>query len=153
MISTSTTIKASCDVAYPRDRVFRHWTSQETRSRWETGPDTHLLQDNFDMRKGGREVVRMMKGNQSVGEMIQRIHAMVEGELIATTTQYIIDGETTMMMQLSLEFEDHEGGTRITALAQIVDLTGQNLTEQHKAGWAWIFARFEGDIEANGLIE
>ena len=153
MISTSTSIKAHCDVAHPRDRVFRHWTSPETRKRWEVGSDTDLSQVNFDMRVGGEEIVEIRKSGQVIGKMIQSVHEFIENELVATTTRYTVEDETTMLMQLALEFSDIEGGTRISALAQVIDLTGANVTDQHRSGWEWIFARFEGDIATNGLIK
>lgn len=154
MISTSTAIKATCELAYPRDRVFAHWTSPVTRARWEAGPDTNLRYKSFDMREGGEEVVHIMSGDTQVGKMVQRINALIDAELLATSTTYFVGDEATMMMQLALEFEDGEsGGCLVTALAQVIDLTGANLTEEHKSGWEWIFARFEGDIKTNGLIE
>ena len=152
MLSKSTTIKADCDLPYPRDRVFAHWVSPETRKRWEVGPDTNLSHDGFDTREGGVEVVRILNNGQEVGQMTQTFHGVIENELLASTTSYRIGEETTMLMQLAIEFSDHEGGTRISTLAQAIDLTGANLTDEHKSGWAWIFARFEADIEEHGLI-
>ncbi len=152
MQTTTATVRAARDFDLPAEDIFAHWTSPETRVRWEAGPDTGMVYDGFDTRPGGTETVRVMKDGQEVGRMIQTHLRVDENRLIASSMVGIFGGTVTMMSALVVEFIPTGTGTRIEAVAQASDLAGNDIASAQEAGWSWIFDRFEADIDRHGPV-
>jgi uncharacterized protein YndB with AHSA1/START domain len=152
MQTTTATVRAARDFDLPVEDIFAHWTSPETRVRWEAGPDTGMVYDGFDTRPGGTETVRVMKDGQEVGRMIQTHLRIEPGRLMASTMVGIFGGTVTMMSALVVEFIATETGSRIEAVAQASDLSGHDIAAAQEAGWSWIFDRFQADIDRYGPV-
>ena len=153
MKATHATIIVTREFPHPVEAVFAHWTSPETRKRWEAGPDTGMSYDEFDTREGGVEIVRIQKYGREIGHMVQSHLRLVENALTSTSIVGVFDGEVTSSMNVTIEFSATDHGCRIEALAQVTDLNGGDVRAQHEAGWDWILGRFEADIAEHGIIE
>lgn len=145
------TIKLSRSFPAPRSVVFHHWTDPVARQRWEAGPETGMQYDAFDTRTGGQEIVRVTHEGNEVGHMVQKHVLFLPDTRLVTHVIGIFGGEPTMTMQLVMTF--HEVGNtecRIDVVAQVIDLTGRAIREEHENGWAWMFDRFADDLAAHG---
>ena len=143
------TIQVACDFDCPVDTLYAHWTSPETRVRWEAGPDSGMRYLNFDTREGGVERLEVSADGQVVGEMVQRIIALRENELLVSAITGHFGGRITMVMQVTCRFEATADGSRLTGTSQVVDLTGRDVTEQHTAGWNLLMESFAADLAAH----
>ncbi|MXU64799.1 SRPBCC domain-containing protein [Oceanomicrobium pacificus] len=145
------TVTVARNFDHPVDRLFAHWTSPATRARWEAGPDTGMRYAGFDTRPGGVETVHITHEGKGVGHMVQRIHVVDPPRLLAVSVEGHFGGAVTMMMQLTVRFSAHKGGSRLEAVTQATDLGGRDPGEQQEQGWAWLLDRFEADIAEHGL--
>ncbi|MDJ0631250.1 MAG: SRPBCC domain-containing protein [Rhodobacter sp.] len=127
MKASTATIRTSREFALPLETLWTHWTSPETRRRWEAGPDTGMAYDSFDTRSGGTETVRITHDGAEIGHMIQHHHRIEPPHLLATTTIGTFGGTTTMLMTLVIEFEAVADGSRLSAVSQVTDLTGRDV--------------------------
>ena len=152
MTPAFTSVSVTRDIAADPAAVFAHWTSPETRQRWETGPDTGMKYDAFDTREGGTEIVRVFESGTEIGHMVQRIKVLKPGDLLVSTIDAVFNDKLNMIMTVCVRFERHKSGTRLHAHAQIADINGRDQTERHTRGWEWILDRFEADIAEHGLI-
>ena len=152
MQASHATIQVTRDFSYPVNSVFAHWTSPETRQRWEAGPDTGMTYDAFDTREGGVEIVRIHKAGNEVGHMVQSHLRFVANELISSSIIGVFGEIVKSAMTVTIEFSPTETGSRIEALAQVTDLEGGDVQARHEAGWEWILGRFEADIAEHGII-
>ena len=152
MTPSTATITRTRDFDHPVEAIFAHWTSPETRLRWETGPDTGMKYDEFDTRDGGVEVVRIIKDGTEVGHMVQSHLKFVENEMIATSVIGVFGGETTTIMSVVIEFSPKGDGCTLEAVSQVCDLKGGDVQAQHERGWDWILGRFEDDIAEHGVV-
>ena len=152
MTPTAVTIHAEKVLPYPPAAVFAHWISPETRQRWEAGPETGMTYDAFDTREGGVEIVRIHHEGNEVGHMTQRIERMIPDEMLAVSIAGTFGGVTSLMMQLVMRFEAHPKGTRVSAISQVIDLSGRDIEAEQKHGWDWMMTRFADDIATYGLI-
>jgi uncharacterized protein YndB with AHSA1/START domain len=137
MTCAHATIHVSRDFDHPVAAIFAHWTSPETRVRWEAGPDTGMRYDAFDTRPGAVETVRVFDDTAEIGHMLQRIHAVAPEALVSSVEGHF-GGALTMVMIVSVRFVACAGGCRLEAVAQVTDLTGRDPKEQHEAGWNWL---------------
>ena len=143
------TIQVARDFDCPVDTLYAHWTSPETRVRWEAGPDSGMRYLNFDTREGGVERSEVSADGTVVGEMVQHIMALRENELLVAAITGHFGGRVTMVMQVTCRVEATADGSRLTGTSQVVDLTGRDVTEQHTAGWNMLLANFAEDLAAN----
>jgi len=143
------TIEVSRDFDCPVDTLYAHWTSPETRVRWEANPDSGMRYLNFDTREGGVERLEVLAEGQVVGEMVQHIMALRENELLVAAITGHFGGRITMVMQVTCRFEATADGSRLTGTSQVVDLTGRDVTEQHTAGWNMLLESFAADLAAH----
>ncbi len=104
---------------------------------------------NFDTREGGVERLEVSADGQVVGEMVQRIIALRENELLVSAITGHFGGRITMVMQVTCRFEATADGSRLTGTSQVVDLTGRDVTEQHTAGWNLLMESFAADLAAH----
>lgn len=148
------TVRVVRDLPHPPANLFAHWLSPETRVRWEVGPGTNMKYDEFDTRVGATETVRVFnEENDEIGVMRQRPSVIEDGRLIVSSIEAVFGGEVRMLMQITMEFEGRDGGTRVTGTSQIAELTGRDPTGEHTAGWNWILDRFEADVAEHGLVD
>lgn len=152
MQSSVATIHVSRDFDFPVEAIFAHWISPETRVRWEAGPETGMTYDAFDTRPGGTETVRISHDGAEVGRLIQSHHRIEENSLIASSMVGIFGGQATLMTALVVEFSATDTGSRIEAVAQACDFTGQDIRAAQEAGWSWILDRFQADLDRFGPI-
>ena len=152
MKAATATIRATRDFDIGVETLWAHWTSPETRARWEAGPDTGMAYDAFDTRTGGVEIVRITHDGAEVGQMTQAHHRVEPPRLLATTTTGAFGGVTTMLMTLVIEFTDTRKGSRLSAVSQVIDLTGRDIRAEHEKGWTWILDRFQADLDAFGPV-
>ena len=143
------TIRAVRDFDCPVETLFTHWTSPETRVRWEAGPDSGMRYLNFDTREGGVERLEVSVDGQVVGEMVQRITVLRPNEVLVATITGHFGGRITMVMQVTCRFERAADGSRLSGTSQVLDLTGRDLTDQHAAGWNKMFDNFAADLDAS----
>lgn len=153
MTVTTALIRTSRAFPYPVAAIYAHWTSPETRQRWEAGPESGMRYDAFDTRPGATEIVRITHDGQEIGHLAQTVQAMTENERMAVQITGTFGGAMTMLMQLVLHFSATDDGSRIDATAQVIDLTGRDIQAEHEAGWSGLFDSFEADIATHGLIE
>ncbi len=139
------------DFALPVDQIYAHWTSPETRRRWEVG-DTGMSYESFDTREGATEIVHVTHEGANVGKMTQSHLRIIPNELIVTTIVGHFGDAPTFAFLLTMEFEATDTGSRITATTQMSDFTGTNPRDQHVGGWDWILGRFEADLAEHGPI-
>lgn len=134
--------------------LFAHWTSPETRQRWEAGPDTGMRYDAFDTRDGGIETVRIFKDGKEVGQMVQSIYIFEPGKRIAYSVVGSFADKITTLMTVIVEFSDlGEGRSQLDALAMVADMDGKDVQSAHEAGWDWVLSRFAVDISAHGIVQ
>ncbi|MDJ0827385.1 MAG: SRPBCC domain-containing protein [Rhodobacter sp.] len=152
MQASTATIHATRDFDLDVEMLWAHWTSPETRQRWEAGTDTGMTYDAFDTRTGGVETVRIVHEGAEIGHMTQHHHRVEPTHLLASSTTGTFGGVTTMLMTLVIEFEATETGSRLNAVSQVTDLTGRDVQAEHEKGWTWILNRFQADIDEFGPI-
>ena len=152
-------ISVTRDFDLPVESLFAHWTSPETRERWEAGPDTGMRYEAFDTREGGVEKVAIMQDGNEVGHMLQRILRLEQNALLVSAIEGHFDGRVTMIMCVVIQFEAVGRGSRLLGRSQVADFTGSSipepaddgsvlsgrssmagftdgkLQEQHEAGW------------------
>ena len=155
MRTTFATIHTSRDFDVPVEALFAHWTSPETRVRWEAGPESGMVYDGFDTREGGVETVRIMHDGAEVGHMVQRIQRCEPGALLAVAIEGHFGGSVSMLMSVVVEFEETETetGRRINAASQVSDLTGRDVKAEHEAGWAMLLDKLAADIAEFGPVK
>ena len=145
------TIRAARDFGCPVEILFAHWTSPETRIRWEAGPESGMRYLNFDTREGGVERLQVSVGGQMVGEMVQRITVMRANEVLVSTITGHFGGRITMVMQVTCRFEKTASGSRLSGTSQVLDLTRRDVANQYTAGWNLLLDNFAADLVANPL--
>ena len=145
------TIRAERMFDCPVETLFTHWTSPETRVRWEAGPGSGMRYLNFDTREGGVERLQVSVDGRVVGEMVQRITVLRANEVLISTITGHFGGHITMVMQVTCRFEQTANGSRFHGTSQVLDLTGRDVTDQHAAGWNMMLDNFADDLAANPL--
>ena len=145
------TIQVARDFDCPVETLFAHWTSPETRVRWEADPATGMRYLNFDTREGGVERLEVSNQGQVVGEMVQRIVVVRANEVLVAAITGHFGGRITMVMQVTCRFEATADGSRLSGTSQVVDLTGRDVTEEQTAGWNMMLESFAADLAANPL--
>ena len=145
------TIRAVRDFDCPVETLFSHWTSPETRVRWEAAPESGMRYVKFDTREGGVERVEVSVDGQVVGEMVQRITVLRPNKVLVSTITGHFGGKITMVMQVTCRFEKTAAGSRLSGTSQVLDLTGCDVTDQHTAGWNLMLNNFAADLDSNPL--
>ena len=148
---TFATIQVTRDFDCPVETLFAHWTSPETRVRWEADPASGMRYLDFDTREGGVERLEVSNQGQVVGEMVQRIMVLRANEVLVAAITGHFGGRITMVMQVTCRFEATADGSRLTGTSQVVDLTGRDVTEEQTAGWNMMLESFAADLAANPL--
>lgn len=148
---TFATIRASREFDCAVETLFEHWTSPETRVRWEAGPDSGMRYLNFDTREGGVERLEVSFDGKVIGEMVQRITVLRPNDVLVATITGHFGGRITMVMQVTCRFEKTAEGSRLSGTSQLLDLTGRDVTDQHTAGWNMMLDNFAADLVANPL--
>ncbi len=141
------------DFDLPVESLFAHWTSPETRQRWEAGPGTGMRYEAFDTREGGVEKVIVTQEGKEVGHMLQRILRLEDNALLVSAIEGHFGGRVTMAMCVVIQFEATDKGSRLTGRSQVADFTGGDVHAQHEAGWKWILDSFAADIAVHGPVK
>ena len=141
------------DFDLPVESLFAHWTSPETRQRWEVGPDTGMHYETFDTREGGVEKVVVTHEGNEIGHMLQRILRLEDNALLVFAIEGHFGGRVTMAMCVVIQFEATGSGSRLSARSQAADFTGKDSQAQHEAGWQWLVDRFAADIAEHGPVQ
>lgn len=145
------TIRAVRDFDCPVEALFAHWTSPETRVRWEAGPDSGMRYLEFDTREGGVERLQVSVGGRVAGEMVQRITMLRPNEMLVSTITGHFGGKISMVIQVTCRFERTTAGSRLSGTSQVLDMSGHDVTDQHAAGWNLMLDKFAADLVANPL--
>ena len=146
-------IEAKRDVEASAERAFDHWLDPDARKRWETPPESGMRYQNFDPREGGFERIDVLHAGGIVGELQQRFVAVRRPELVVLQVTGIFDRRATLAMQVTVRFVQHEAGCLVVATSQVCELTGRDVTQDHKEGWAALFAAFAKDLRAQKVTE
>lgn len=152
MESSFATITISKSFECSVSDLFAHWTSPETRLRWEVGPESGMKYDAFDTREGGVEVVRIQKDGAEIGHMVQSILRMKKDELLCYSITGVFAEEVTTLMNVTIEFRESGTGSELQAVAQVTDLSGGDVEKKHQSGWEWMLDQFATDLSENGPV-
>lgn len=131
------------------DAIFQRWTVPVCRRRWETPDGSGMSYEAFDLREGGVERVAIHQDGAEIGRLVQRIVRLDPPRLIVVSTEGHFGGAPAMTMQIATAFAAEGGGTRLTATAQVMDLTGRDVEAEHRGGWETLFDRFSADLDAH----
>lgn len=139
-------IQKTTQIDGPRGAVYVHWLDPESRQRWEAPESSGMRYLNFAPRQGGVERIEISADGKKIGEMVQHIVVMQAPELVVSHIIGTFNGQTTLTMQVTMQFEETATGTRITGTSQVCDASGADVQAQHEAGWDALFAAFAADF-------
>ncbi len=153
MAASFADIYVTRDFKIPVEVLFAHWTSSETRQRWEAGPDIGMRYEAFDTREGGNEKVIVTHEGKEVGFMLRRTLRLEADSLLVTAIEGHVGGKVTFAKCAVIQFDATATGSRLMGRVQVADFTGVNAQKRHEAGWQWVLERFAADIAEHGPVQ
>jgi uncharacterized protein YndB with AHSA1/START domain len=139
------------DLAAPREKVFRAWVEPEELRRWWGPKGFTTPYAEFDPRPGGAVRVDMRGPDGVVFTSLGEVDEIEEPErLVVTTTGLGPDGEMFIKVRNAVTFAEHEGGTRLTMEATILELgpNGELAAAGMEQGWNETLDRLGAHVEA-----
>ena len=133
----------------PLAQVFDAFVDPEKKAQWNSpSPEVEIKLEEATFSEGGREVALCLAGGETVAKVTAYYHDIVQDGRIVFTE--IIEGAETRegISLVSIQFEPHLNGTKLTATLQIAALNGSGLEEEIKEGWAAALDSLERLVQA-----
>jgi uncharacterized protein YndB with AHSA1/START domain len=135
---------------YPRqpEKVFAAFAQPERKRRWYAEGNHEIEEFAMDFRVGGsdRFRYRFKEGHQIAGSEItneSHYEDIVEGKRIVMATKMSLNGKTTVVTLVTLEFVASETGTNLILTHQGAFLDWAGGPEMIEAGWRGLLNRLE----------
>ena len=134
MMHKTTTLEKQ--IAAPRAKVFAAWADTNQRAKWNSpSADIEIKMDAADFSEGGRDVSLCIAEGDVVARVIADYHDIVPDQRIIFTETINSPDSREGASLVSVNFEDADGGTKLTVTLQAVALDGSALLEEVVYGW------------------
>ncbi|WP_274630314.1 SRPBCC family protein [Arvimicrobium flavum] len=129
-------------------RVFAAWSDPEALLRWGSpGEDWDMSFDRFEFRVGGGDVTRFGPAGGPVYFNRTRYEDILQDERIVSTGQMTEGDKLLFVGVLTLEFHPAGSGCRMVMTEQGVFLDGQDVPENHQAGWSHMLDQLGDELD------
>ena len=124
LIHDTFTLDRTYDATVPE--VWRAWTDPEMRARWFKAPDGwQLLERSYELKPGGREVLRGRMPSGIETHFSSRFHVVVPDRHIVSAYDMHVGGTLISVSLATLDLEATGKATRLRYTEQGVYLDGK----------------------------